>query len=181
MQILRMRLCKDCKDCKYFKVKQSDSLSNGLCTHPKAITSISYHTGIVYRTYASYMRKDLYGCGKSARYYIDKDDIEPAKITHIVSCTDCKYNMLNTNYSSTDSQIEYALCTHPYTTTVDMVSGEKLYYYTNDMRNYAVPNDIKSCDVGGYLFEPKEMLCDSKDNKYCFTTVLLILLVVFVL
>lgn len=127
------------------------------------------------------MRRDRKGCGKTARYYIDKNDIEPINITHFVSCTDCKYNLLNTHYSSIDDQTEYALCTHPYATTIDMVTGDKLYNYAYVSRNYAKRNDITSCDVGGYLFEPKEMVSDSKDKKYCFTTVLFILLVVFVL
>lgn len=172
-----MRLCKDCK---YFKPARDGDRHSGLCTHQKAITSVSYHTGIVYRTFASEMRRNRKMCGQSARFYIDKNDIEPIEHSCMIFCTDCKFSMPNTNYYTVASQTEYALCTHPYATSVDMVTGEKLYHYTNTMRNYAKPNDIKSCGTGGYLFEPKDQVMKNvvvDDNQFCATTALLFLLI----
>lgn len=156
---MSMRLCKDCK---YFKPTSSDQLANGYCTHRNAITLISYHTGDVYYKMASEMRRKSKECGKSARFYIDKNDIEPIQYTCNAFCTDCKYQKPNTMYYNVHEQTEYALCTHPFATTVDMVSGEELYKYAYMMRNYAKPGDIKSCDVQGYLFEERDKSSTTK-------------------
>lgn len=149
-----------CKDCKYFKpdrewTLKNDQIAHGYCTHQNAIRTISYHTGNVKYESASYMRK-YKGCGTSARYYIDKDDIEPIQYNCTIFCTGCKYNQLNTDYYNTFDQKEFSLCTHPFATTFDMVTGEPQYKFASTMRHYAKKDDLKSCGENGYLFEPKD-------------------------
>lgn len=150
---------------------------NGSCTHPKAVQTISYHTGRINYTYARDIRHYFRSCGTSARYYLDVNDIEPPKTTHIVSCTDCVHQKLNTSLD----QDEYALCSQPLVTKYDMVSGESVY---PEMRNQAKPNDNKSCGTHGSLFEEntqQDQTSKETERHKLIQWFLLILLVVLLL
>lgn len=159
-----------CRNCKYFTQNMSWQAPDniyyyGLCTHPKAIKTISYHTGKIDYKYARDMRQDMYSCSKSARYYLDVNDIEPPKTVSIVSCTDCVHQTRNTSWYDKSNQSEYAFCTHPLVTKFDMISGEPVYPYTSDMRNNAKPNDIKSCGTSGFMFDEKITAKQNDDSK----------------
>lgn len=149
-----------CKNCKYFAPDREwpsryDQMQHGFCTHPNAMIAVSYHQGHVYNKRADTCRKDSRGCGRDARYYIDKDSIDPPKINHMVFCTSCKYQKQNTNYYVTYDQNEYAFCTHPLSHKIDMVTGEITYPFASQMRNEKPKDEIRSCGINGYMYEER--------------------------
>lgn len=156
---------KFCTNCKYFQPNlqwstPQNKLLYGLCTHPTSITSISHHTGIVEYREAQERRKDPRGCGISARFFLDKTDIEPPKTPNAVYCTNCKYQRLNTTFHNKASQVEYAFCTHPLAIPDDVVTGS--HPYTQDMRYTKKQSNLSetmgTCGVNGYMYEEKTFL-----------------------
>jgi hypothetical protein len=138
-----------CKNCKYFKA--------GDCTHPKAISSISLHTGMRVYKKAIDMRKNFKdSCGHTGRYYLDKESIHQPTVDHNVYCSSCAYCKLDTTWYSYTSQLEYAHCTHAIK-YMDPVTGEPVYHETRKMRS-AEPHDINTmylCGPQGVFYEPQ--------------------------
>lgn len=155
----------------------------GYCTHPNAIKHISYNTGNIDYRYAREMREDRRSCGKSARYYLDINELEAPKSTHVFSCTSCVHQKKNNSFSDECDQEEYALCTHPLATEHDMVSGVPIYPYTSDMRKKSKPNDIMSCGEKGFMYEEKPTKddCQDKDDKERDTASKAFMVMVFIL
>jgi hypothetical protein len=156
-----------CKNCKYFAPdkgfsNREEQIRFGFCTHPSAEIAVSYHRGNVYNKSATTWRKDIRGCGSGARYYLDKDSIDPPRKEYRVFCTNCKYQRPNTNYYTVYDQNEYAFCTHPLSTIVDMVSGEHSYPFASKVRD---KNDIRSCGSQGYMYEEREVTHVHNENS----------------
>lgn len=178
-----------CCNCKYFKPDTSwygltNQIAFGLCTHKHAIKSISYHSGGLDLLMASQMRHSRGRCGENAKYYIDANDIQPIYYTCQVFCTDCKYNKPDSSYMSEINQLEYAQCTHPFATTIDMISGKKLYTRSRIMRKDADKNDIKSCGADGFLFEAKDTSEKeefTKKSEWFYSYAILVVVVILIL
>lgn len=183
-------LMKICSDCKYFKPDTSmygirNQIAFGHCTNQNAIRSISYHTGNVEYFMATQMRKYSENCGQNAKYYLDKNDVQPIVNQCNVFCTDCKYNKPDDSLLNTEAQLEYAQCTHPSATTIDMVTGSTIYEYSYIMRRKA--NDHKSCGANGTLFEKSDNPRNNKKNRLtemlysCAMVIAILMLVLFML
>lgn len=181
---------KFCRNCKYFQpnlkwLTYANQIQYGTCTHPTSITSISYHTGMIEYKEAQEMRRDRKKCGTTAKHYLDKEDIQPPKISHVVYCTNCKYQKLNTNFYDIPTQTEYAYCTHPLAIPTDLVTG--FYPYAKDMRNTSdttsentsentsdttsetthknISETMSTCGCNGYMYEEKETLVPKITNN----------------
>ncbi len=68
-------------------------------------------------------------------------------------CRNCKFFKPDRTYTTKESMINYGLCVHPVSQTINKVSGEATYIKAVEMRSLIYETECGPC---GLLYEPEK-------------------------